>query len=318
MKVYLEVTRGPNAPRSFVIEPGMAVEVGREAPAQIVLPDDHSVSRRHFALKFDGENCRIWDLGSTRGTTVNGRPVGAADVFDSDLIGAGSTVFRVVIAESFITEAQRDAPPAIAPTEPASPAAALLETPNCGGAANLHDRVLEVLRTQQDPVFGILDSARDPLILAWLLDCKEEYQSLYEGSEADKMMAVAPYLVALPPDSRFLPQLVRAGWGQSWGVYLTCDRPSHEVRKHLRRFLTVETEDGKKLLFRFYDPRVLSVFLPSCTAEECRAFFGPITGYFVESEGGRALVRFTDHQMGPRQDMIALTKASSTPVISRR
>jgi hypothetical protein len=310
MKVLLEVMSGPNAPRSFVIEPGMEVEVGREAPAQIVLPDDHSVSRRHFALRFDGENCRIRDLGSAHGTTVNGRPVASSGVVDNDLIGAGATVLRVTIAENFNSDVRANAPLAALPNEPAATVPAALETQKREVVATTsHDRVLEVLGNQKEPVFAILDAARNPLILAWLLDCEEKYQSLYEGPEADKMMAVAPYLVAVPPYSGFLPRLVRAGWGQSWGVYLTCDRPFDEVRKHLRRFLTVETEDGKKLVFRFYDPRVLSVFLPSCTGEESRTFFGPVGNYLLESDGGRALVRFTDDALRPRQDVIPLLGA---------
>jgi len=55
MKLILKVTSGPDAPRSFVIEAGKEVQVGRMAPAQILLANDPTVSRRHFALVFDGQ-----------------------------------------------------------------------------------------------------------------------------------------------------------------------------------------------------------------------------------------------------------------------
>ena len=52
----------------------------------------------------------------------------------------------------------------------------------------------------------------------------------------------------------------------------------------LRIFLTVMTEKKKKLLFRYYDPRVLRPYLPSCTPAELQTFFGPIDQYVIEGE----------------------------------
>jgi hypothetical protein len=307
MKVVLEVTSGPNAPRSFVIERGTEVQVGRQAPAQIVLAHDRSVSRRHFALKFDGEICRIRDLGSSHGTTVNGRPVSAAIVVHNDLITVGSSVLRVVITDDHKSDVRDVGFEATLPIEPAAIPAAAVETQEHEViAATLHDRVLEVLRSQKEPLFAILDAARDSLVLARLLNCQEKYESLYEGPEADKLMAVAPYLVAPPPDSEFLSQLVHEGWGKSWGVYLTCDRSFEETRKHLRRFLTVEIEDGTKLLFRFYDPRVLRVYLPTCTSAEVSEFFGPLTGFLMEAEDPAKLLIFSRDQQATKPTEVYL------------
>jgi hypothetical protein len=142
--------------------------------------------------------------------------------------------------------------------------------------------VVARLCARGSPLFAVLDAARDPLVLARLLGCGERYQSLYEGPRADRLADVAPYLVALPVGTPFLETLVRDGWGKSWGIYLACERPFEELRHHLRRFLTVETEASKKLLFRFYDPRVLRVFLPVCTPGEREEFFGPVTEFLME------------------------------------
>jgi len=46
----------------------------------------------------------------------------------------------------------------------------------------------------------------------------------------------------------------------------------------------VKTEDGEQLYFRFYDPRVLRVFLPTCDERQLRDFFGPIDYFLCESE----------------------------------
>jgi hypothetical protein len=46
--------------------------------------------------------------------------------------------------------------------------------------------------------------------------------------------------------------------------------------------LRVETEDGQRLVFRYFDPRVLRVFLPVCTPAEKNDFFGPVYRFFIE------------------------------------
>ena len=51
------------------------------------------------------------------------------------------------------------------------------------------------------------------------------------------------------------------------------------MRTHFRRFLLVEAPDGDSWYFRFYDPRVLERFLPTCDAAQLTDFFGPVSAY---------------------------------------
>ena len=67
------------------------------------------------------------------------------------------------------------------------------------------------------------------------------------------------------------------------------------MRRHLRHFLEVQLPDGKQVYFRFYDPRVLRVFLPTCTADEINQFFGPIKQYLMEDEKPDKLLQFQQH-----------------------
>ncbi|MCK7510897.1 MAG: DUF4123 domain-containing protein [Desulfobacterales bacterium] len=69
-------------------------------------------------------------------------------------------------------------------------------------------------------------------------------------------------------------------------------RRLNPLRTHFRRFLMVHDSDGKPLYFRYYDPRVLRVYLPTCTSQELKTVFGPVESFLVEDEDGRSAIRF--------------------------
>lgn len=279
--LLLEIWTGPDAGIAYALPAGSNAVVGRTSPADILLPGDRTVSRRHFALSFDGRAARIEDLGSTAGIAVNGRATDSAVVLDGDLIEAGETTLRARVVDSAPAHARilggRTASegPRSAPEEFATPA------PESTGPG----AILNVLRAEPSPLFAILDAARDPLVYLRIHECREVNQSLYKGGSPE-LTFVAPYLVSLPKDSPFLDALVHESWGGAWGVFLASRLPFDDLRKHLRRLLMVELDgdDGgpRNALFRFYDPRVLRPFLPTCTPDECASFFGPIDRFYVE------------------------------------
>jgi hypothetical protein len=153
-------------------------------------------------------------------------------------------------------------------------------------------RLLERLAGSREPLFAILDAARDLRALNWLKDAGEEHQSLYDGESAVNLEMFAPYLVRFQKPSAVLQKLVAQAWGRAWGVYLTSAASLPDLRKHFRHFLMAEIEGGKTVYFRFYDPRVLRVYLPTCTPEETRQFFGPVGSFLMEDADENRLLRF--------------------------
>jgi hypothetical protein len=144
-------------------------------------------------------------------------------------------------------------------------------------------------------IYAILDAARDPAIYPAVVQSDLEYCSLYRGEAAEELAEVAPYLVSLREETRFTQWLVDEGWGQSWGVFLESKAAINELRRHFRRFLMVYDSTGKPLYFRYYDPRVLRLYLPTCNEGELQTLFGPVTRYCLESDDGRALVEYRFH-----------------------
>lgn len=75
-------------------------------------------------------------------------------------------------------------------------------------------------------------------------------------------------------------------------MFFFSDAKLKDLRKHFRKFLEVKRESGAKLVFRYYDPRVLRVYLPTCTPEERALVFGPVAEFLVEGHDPATLLRF--------------------------
>jgi hypothetical protein len=134
-------------------------------------------------------------------------------------------------------------------------------------------------------VWMIVDCARDPQrVFRFLLGCHLEYSCLYSGYLAPALEMAAPYLVQLEHDNQDTRRLIELSWGNSWGVFLKSGTSLIKLRRHLRGFLMVRDPQGRRMAFRYYDPRVLRVYLPTCNGEELRTVFGPIESFWTEPQ----------------------------------
>jgi hypothetical protein len=140
--------------------------------------------------------------------------------------------------------------------------------------------------------FAILDAGRGNTIYQKIVDTDIPKMCLFHGSKAVELAQVAPYLVQLSQDDPFTHWLIQNGWGKSWGVFFQSSDDIDTLQRHFRKFLIVYTEDGKPLYFRFYDPRVLRVYLPTCNPGELRILYGPISRYVFEADDSH-LLEFT-------------------------
>lgn len=160
---------------------------------------------------------------------------------------------------------------------------------------------------QETNVFAVLDGASIPDLRMSLHQHQPEHICLYRGELADDMAEVAPYLVRLEKDTDFTNWVLTQGWGEHWGIFALTAEPLVELRQHFRRFLTVYGPENKPLLFRYYDPRVLRVYLSTCNAEELATVFGPVASFLCEDEDPMLAVRYQCAAGALRQEKFKLT-----------
>jgi hypothetical protein len=256
MAGVLQGIAGPGAGIEVSFEEGQAITFGRTDLCQVSIPTDRFMSGRHFEISVIQGRVLLRDLGSSNGTYLNATKIHEQFLHDSDNITAGQTTFRVRLGA--------------------------VRTPT----------VVEVLSNLPEPVYAVLDAARDPKMYPWLLGSGAHYTSLYYGKSARELETVAPYLVYLPPHSELLQTLVEKAWSNSWGIFLTSTQPMETIWRELRRSLFVQLEGQEQVYFRFYDPRVLRVFLPIADAEQRAELSGTITSFLMEDEDPTTLLRF--------------------------
>ena len=135
-------------------------------------------------------------------------------------------------------------------------------------------------------IHALVDPARDPAIAGELATTGLRSFCLFGADLPDVLVAVAPHLVPLTTDTRFGHVFASRGRGRAWGVLLASHAPAEALAEHLSGLTRVRLPDGREVLFRFYDPRVLRGYLPTCTSAELERVFGPIEAFLIEGAAG--------------------------------
>lgn len=270
-RAIVTVLWGPLSGRKAIIAPGASLSIGRGELADLVVPHDTAIAAKHVTLTWDGEHCHYRDLDTQAGTTCNGEEGRRdGDLTNGGWLKLGETVF------TFHVEAHTP------------PRHVTLDEVESWRRARAEAAIAELTAVaDRDPLYAILDMARDKRILTLCRESVEEHTSLYDGMTGENLASVAPHMVRLKPGSRLLASLLYEGFGKRWGIWLTSRAQPREVRRQLRRFLMVEIEDRPgRAYFRFYDPGTITSILPTLTPRQLQDFYGETIAFYAEARGG--------------------------------
>jgi hypothetical protein len=153
-------------------------------------------------------------------------------------------------------------------------------------------KLTQLLINNSTRLYAVLDGASVPELPMKLYDSGAPNVCLFSGDLEPDMLYVAPFVVYLAPNGTLTDWLFTNGFGKHFGIFLHSRRSMNEMRRHFRSLVNVYDESGKPLTFRFYDPRVIRKFLPTCTGDELKSFFGDVDSFFAESENGESLRQY--------------------------
>lgn len=104
-----------------------------------------------------------------------------------------------------------------------------------------------------------------------------QWRSLFDDTPEQSLESAAPLLIAFTPENRelvaWLVKLERAQPSVSW---LESPYALAALAPMLARRLPCEIDDGKEVVLRFYDPRILLGLPSALTPQQKRYFFAPV------------------------------------------
>lgn len=146
----------------------------------------------------------------------------------------------------------------------------------------LSERQIDDIQRQLFPntennIYAIIDGAACPELRFKLYRWQPVYSCLWSGKLEPDLEEVAPYMVKLERGAVFTEWLIKEGWGKHWNIFVETPLAPAPFRKQIRKLQLVKSPEGKTLLFRFYDPRVIEMFIPTCEPEQLDELFSQLS-----------------------------------------
>lgn len=339
--VTLEIVDGPQRGNVATINRSpFVVGSGVDSDWQL---EDATLGRKHLEIVVGPSAVVLRSLVSDGPVWVNGRREGTEPLLHDDRIRAGANTFHVQIRSPRDSSARLPVLPLLppAPQAPIPPTVVRPQIPvaqlglyHFGEPATRLPHSLDSSRPMfaappatepERPLlarlrphrinafwYGVIDAAQETELALNLTRQGYDLVSLFLGELARDMHDAAPYFFAIPGHAPALDDWVGAMGGHVGILADSAAEPS-EVFRHLREIFVVVDETGQEHFFRYYDPRVLRAYLPTCTPEELAAFFGPLTAIVVENETGDGYLEFRREKSGLAQTALALAYLANEP-----
>jgi hypothetical protein len=183
-----------------------------------------------------------------------------------------------------------------------------------GDGAAPSDLAWQVLTSESRRLFAVYDGARDaPRLFERLEQSGLPMACLIGGPLTSPLREAAPWCVQIDPSSLAARTIFRDYWGRAASIFVGASPEIGvvAVSRQLKQLLRVQLPSGSRAMFRFYDPRVLRVFLPTCDQEQWRVVMGSHESLWCESADGSGLLRWgpqttqagiAEYQLQPAND----------------
>jgi len=134
-------------------------------------------------------------------------------------------------------------------------------------------------------LFAVIDAARDEALYNLIHD-EPTPDCLFRTEVRSPVGRNSPYLLEVDPASPLMKAWSARGRGQNWGLFVRSPLPRERLLQRLRTFNMAQLPDGRTVLFRWWDPRVFRVYLPTCEGQELSPWFNGVEEYLCENEEG--------------------------------
>ncbi len=160
-----------------------------------------------------------------------------------------------------------------------------------------------------DRIYGVVDAATDKeLAFAAPRRFGQTIHWLFEDGSGEHMLEVAPYLVPIafrttyPYNGSGYLDMWAERLGSNAGILLITSADTDALLSHLQGLFHATDDEDHRYFFRFYDPRVLRVYLPTCRGADTREFFGPVRRILCEADSPGGMLACSSERTGVKID----------------
>lgn len=180
------------------------------------------------------------------------------------------------------------------------------------------DTIAAAIRSQialnsNELLYTVVDACQAPELIE-LARSKfgQPIRMLFKGKAAalEEVESFAPFFIPVDVETDFLEHWATY-WGKNAGILFASEAEPRAIFRHLRKIFVVQDEEGQEHFFRFYDPRILRIYLTTCTPEELTQFYGPIKRIVLAGEDPKTLITFDFEQGELKRSSLKLTGAAS-------
>ena len=144
-------------------------------------------------------------------------------------------------------------------------------------------------------LYAIIDCAQHETIYTRLKQHADVYLSQYSNDVPDSLKAAGPVLYQLRKDNALSAWIITQGYQNNWFIlFPSLGQTMIDLRRHFKRFAMVESPEGKAMYFRYYDPRVMRNYIPSCNEEERRYIFAKLSCFWAQSPTANSYVQLNN------------------------
>lgn len=142
-------------------------------------------------------------------------------------------------------------------------------------------------QTPQDAaLYCVVDCAADDRLYGAVLQAGRG-TALFAGELHPDLAEATPHLVQVDQDSALLALLASPeGRAGAFGCVLRAHPHMATVWRALRKHLLARMPDGKVVMFRFFDPRVMAPYLGSLTPSELAPWFAHVSDWWLPLPDG--------------------------------
>ena len=142
----------------------------------------------------------------------------------------------------------------------------------------------QIVLNSTERLYTVVDACQAPELIEMARGkFGQPTRMLFKGKAAalEEVESFAPFFIPIDLKTDFLEHW--AGYlGKNAGILFMSKAEPRAIFRHLRKIFVVQEEGGQEHFFRFYDPRVLRVYLSTCKRNETTEFFGPISNIIME------------------------------------